>query len=99
MMKHIRSRKTAREVSKTLDDKVLPRLLKDREIAEKLNELFALIFTADDVGQTLIPKLFLEGMVKQSSLKLATATVRKESSALGTIRKWNGNNTASNVML
>ena len=56
--KYIRSRKPAREAVEPLDDKGVKGVLKeDREIAEKLNEFFASVFTAEDTGQMPVPKL------------------------------------------
>lgn len=52
--KLIHIRKPSRKTVRTLDDKVVKGMWK--EDMEKLNELFACVFTTEEIGQIPVPK-------------------------------------------
>ncbi|XP_053142135.1 uncharacterized protein LOC128340687 [Hemicordylus capensis] len=63
VFKYIRSRKLAREAVGPLDNEGVKAIIKeDMEVAEKLNEFFASIFTAEDTEHIPVPEPGFLGM-------------------------------------
>lgn len=64
--KHIRTRKPTRDAVRLLDDKEVKELLKKvRVVSDKLNELFASVFTVEDSGQVLLFEFFFSGCLRR----------------------------------